>query len=167
MCFLYLPTFSIAHHQHFHCHSLSFTHLSLHGTLLKIPPKGALWFIWPAVHDSWKISVGIKADPEAAKAAAATTAPSKAWQEQSALAKLPSSALKQIEDDPKADAGHVETDEDKLLAKAAKMGVFTFLEEKWEQSAEKASRPGGEDEEEGVSGEVLLLDLNVAIFVLK
>ena len=57
-------------------------------------------------------------------------------------------ALKQIEDATKAHAGHVETDEDKLLAKPAKMGDLMYLVEKWEQFAEKASRPGEEDEEE-------------------
>lgn len=87
--------------------------------------------------------MGIKADP-----AAAAAAPSQASDEQSALAKLPSLAIKKIEDAPKAHAGHGETDEDKLLAKAARTGDFTYLEEKWEEFAEKASRPGEEDDEE-------------------
>jgi hypothetical protein len=138
-------------------HSLSRLHTNLFVSIhiqsflcvcIFLNSKGALWFVWPAVDDSWKISVGIKADPEAAKAAATAAAPSKASEEQSALAKLPSSAMKQIEDAPKAHAGHGETDEDKLLAKAAKTGDFTYLEEKWEEFAEKASRPGEDDEEE-------------------
>jgi hypothetical protein len=126
---LYLLTFLIAHHRLVHRHSLSFTLFSLHGTLLKMPSKGALWFVWPVIDDSWKITVGIKADPQAAKAAAAATAPSKASQEQSTLAKLPLLALKQTEDALEAHARHVEMDEDKLLAKVAKTGDFTHLEE--------------------------------------
>ena len=114
------------------------------------PSKGALWFIWPAVDDEWKISIGLKADPEAAaKAAEAVRSaqPSKAAVEEKAMATLPAAALKEIEDAPKAHA-HVETDEDKLFAKAAASGDFTYLEEKWETFAEKSSRPGEEDDEE-------------------
>lgn len=120
--------------------------------------QGALWFVWPAVDDGWKIEIGIKADPEAAvKAAeAAKEAPvTKAAVEEKAVASLPASALKEIEEAPKAHA-HVETDEDKLFVKAASSGDFTYLEEKWEAFAEKSSRPGEDDDEEDEDGESML-----------
>lgn len=95
--------------------------------------------------------MGLKADPEAAakaaEAAKAPPAPTKAAVEEKAVAALPSAALKEIEDAPKAHA-HVETDEDKLLVKASSSGDFTYLEEKWEEFAEKSSRPGEDDDEE-------------------
>jgi hypothetical protein len=119
-------------------------------TISLFSSAGALWFVWPAVDDGWKISIGIKADPEAAaKAAEAAKAPpvTKAAAEEKAVAALPASALKEIEEAPKAHA-HVETDDDKLFVKAAASGDFTYLEEKWEAFAEKSSRPGEDDDEE-------------------
>eukprot|EP00956_Cyclotella_meneghiniana_P025086 scaffold51539_cov69-Cyclotella_meneghiniana.AAC.3 len=110
----------------------------------------ALWFVWPAVDDGWKISVGIKADPEAAAKAAeaAKEAPvTKAAVEEKAVAALPAAALQEIEEAPKAHA-HVETDQDKLFVKAASTGDFTYLEEKWEEFADKSTRPGEDDDED-------------------
>eukprot|EP00584_Thalassiosira_punctigera_P004093 CAMPEP_0172527058 /NCGR_PEP_ID=MMETSP1067-20121228/1840_1 /TAXON_ID=265564 ORGANISM="Thalassiosira punctigera, Strain Tpunct2005C2" /NCGR_SAMPLE_ID=MMETSP1067 /ASSEMBLY_ACC=CAM_ASM_000444 /LENGTH=144 /DNA_ID=CAMNT_0013310721 /DNA_START=225 /DNA_END=659 /DNA_ORIENTATION=+ len=103
---------------------------------------GALWFVWPAVDDGWKIEMGLKADPEAAAKAAeeaAAAAPKKVELSPEAVAKV-EGAYKAHE--------HVETDDDKLLSKAASTGDFTFLEEKWEAFAEKSTRPGEDDDED-------------------
>ncbi|KAL7472499.1 hypothetical protein ACHAXS_012846 [Conticribra weissflogii] len=105
---------------------------------------GALWFVWPAVDDQWKIDMGIKADPAAAaKAAAAAEEEAK----KSAPVQLSADATKKVETAYKA---HVveETEDDKLLAEAAKKGDFSFLEEKWEAFNEKAIKPGEDDDEE-------------------
>ena len=123
---------------------------------------GALWFIWPAVDDGWKIEVGIKADPEAAAKAAeaAKEAPvTKVAVEEKAVAALPAAALQEIEEAPKAHAHVAETNEDKLFVKAASSGDFTYLEEKWEEFADKSTRPGedDDDEDEEDDGESLIL----------
>lgn len=105
---------------------------------------GALWFIWPAVDDGWKIEVGIKADPEAAAKAAeaAKEAPvTKVAVEEKAVAALPAAALQEIEEAPKAHAHVAETNEDKLFVKAASSGDFTYLEEKWEEFAVRSWLP--------------------------
>mmetsp|Transcript_12410 Transcript_12410/g.26058 ORF Transcript_12410/g.26058 Transcript_12410/m.26058 type:complete len:494 (+) Transcript_12410:167-1648(+) len=105
---------------------------------------GALWFVWPAVDEQWKIDMGIKADPEAAaKAAAAAEEEAK----KSAPVQLSAEATKKVETAYKA---HVveETDDDKLLAEAAKKGDFSFLEDKWEAFNEKAIKPGEDDDDE-------------------
>ena len=104
---------------------------------------GALWFVWPAVDDNWKIEMGLKADPEAAK---------KAAEELAAAAKektveLSEEAEAKVEGAYKA-AEYVETDDDKLLAKAVASGDYSALEEKWDVFAEKSSRPGEDDDED-------------------
>jgi len=88
--------------------------------------------------------MGIKADPEAAaKAAAAAEEEAK----KSAPVQLSAEATKKVETAYKA---HVveETDDDKLLAEAAKKGDFSFLEDKWEAFNEKAIKPGEDDDDE-------------------
>jgi hypothetical protein len=105
---------------------------------------GALWFVWPAVDDGWKVEMGLRADPEAAaKAAAAARAAAAA-----ASAKtLSPAALAKVEGAYKGHA-HVVTEDDKLLAKAASSGDYTQLEAKWEAFLEKAVSPGEDDDDE-------------------
>ena len=82
--------------------------------------------------------MGIKADPEAAAAAAAAT-PKKV--------ELSAAATAKVENAYKAHE-HVETEDDKLLVKAASSGDYSELEVKWEAFAEKATRPGEDDDED-------------------
>ncbi|KAL3817318.1 hypothetical protein ACHAXA_003941 [Cyclostephanos tholiformis] len=104
---------------------------------------GALWFVWPAVDDGWKIEMGLKADPEsAAKAAAAAKAATAA-----STTTLSSAALAKVEGAYKSHA-HVETEDDKLLVKAASSGDYSELEAKWESFLEKAVNPGEDEDEE-------------------
>jgi hypothetical protein len=105
---------------------------------------GALWFVWPAVDDGWKIEMGLKADPEAAAKAAAATKEAAAA---SAKRVLSPAALAKVEGAYKGHA-HVETEDDKLLAKAASSGDYGELEAKWEAFLEKSSNPGEDDDEE-------------------
>ena len=104
---------------------------------------GGLWFVWPAVDDNWKIEMGLKADPEAA--AKAAEAAKEAAKEKKV--ELPPEAVAKVEDAYKAHE-YVETDDDKLLAKAASSGDYGALEEKWDAFAEKSSRPGEDDDDE-------------------
>ena len=79
--------------------------------------------------------------------------------EEKAVAALPAAALQEIEEAPKAHAHVAETNEDKLFVKAASSGDFTYLEEKWEEFADKSTRPGEDDDDEDDEddGESLIL----------
>ena len=105
---------------------------------------GALWFVWPAVDDEWKIEMGLKADPEAAAKAAATAAEAAKNAEP---VKLSPEAVAKVEVAYKA---HVveETEDDKAFVKAAKSGDFTYLEETWEGHMNKAIKPGEDDDDD-------------------
>ena len=106
---------------------------------------GALWFVWPAVDEGWTIEMGFKSDPEAAlKAAEASQAKEVA---KSTPVELPTEVMAKVEGAYKAHEA-AETEDDKLLAKAAVSGDFTYLESKWEEFNEKAIRPGEDDDEE-------------------
>ena len=85
--------------------------------------------------------MGIKADPEAAVAAA------KAAAEAPKKVELSAAATAKVEEAYKAHA-YVETEDDKLLAKAASSGDYSELEAKWEAFAEKATRPGEDDDDD-------------------
>jgi len=104
---------------------------------------GGLWFVWPAVDDNWKIEMGFKADPEAAAKAAAAA-------EEAAKAKkveLPPEAVAKVEDAYKSEA-HVETEDDKMLAKAASSGEYSELETKWDEFIVKSTIPGEDDDDD-------------------
>eukprot|EP00984_Skeletonema_dohrnii_P017528 scaffold7995_cov91-Skeletonema_dohrnii-CCMP3373.AAC.4 len=106
---------------------------------------GALWFVWPAVDDEWKMSMGLKADPEAAiKAAEEKEAKAAA---KIAPVELSSEAMEKVESAYKA-GEVVESEADKLMAKGAATGDFTYLESQWEEFNEKAIRPGEDDDED-------------------
>mmetsp|Transcript_39823 Transcript_39823/g.83720 ORF Transcript_39823/g.83720 Transcript_39823/m.83720 type:complete len:167 (-) Transcript_39823:297-797(-) len=102
---------------------------------------GALWFVWPAVDDGWKIEMGLKADPEAAKKAA-DAAPADAPKK----VELSVEALAKVEDAYKAE--EVNTEDDEPLAKAVATGDFSYFEEKWEAFSEKSGRPGEDDDDD-------------------
>ena len=104
---------------------------------------GGLWFVWPAVDDNWKIEMGFKADPEAAAKAAAAA-------EEAAKAKkveLPPEAIAKVEDAYKSEA-HVETEDDKMLTKAASSGEYSELETKWDEFIVKSTKPGEDDDDD-------------------
>ena len=108
---------------------------------------GGLWFVWPAVDDNWKIEMGFKADPEAAAKAAAAA-------EEAAKAKkveLPPEAIAKVEDAYKSEA-HVETEDDKMLAKAASSGEYSELETKWDEFIVKSTKPGEDDDDDDDDG---------------
>ena len=99
---------------------------------------GALWFVWPAVDDGWKIEMGLKADPEAAAKKASAAAPK---------VELSAEAAAKVEGAYKEEA-HVQTEDDKMLTKASATGDFSYFEEKWEAFNEKAIKPGEDDDDD-------------------
>jgi len=109
---------------------------------------GALWFVWPAVDDDWKIEMGFQSDPEAALKAAEEARAAEVAKK--SVPVLPAEFMEKVEGAyNKAHNGGVEvTEEDVLLVKAAGTGDFTYLEEKWEAFNEKAIRPGEDDDED-------------------
>ncbi len=106
---------------------------------------GALWFVWPAVDEGWKIEMGFQSDPEAALKAAEEAKAAEA--EKKAVPKLSAEVMEKVEGAYKSHEV-VETEDDVLLAKAAGSGDFTYLEEKWEAFNEKAIRPGEDDDDD-------------------
>mmetsp|Transcript_30367 Transcript_30367/g.68034 ORF Transcript_30367/g.68034 Transcript_30367/m.68034 type:complete len:169 (-) Transcript_30367:77-583(-) len=103
---------------------------------------GALWFVWPAVDDGWKIEMGFKADPEAAKKAAeeaAAAAPAKVELSSEAMAKIESAYVPASAGDDEGDA---------LLKSAMATGDYSKLEEKWEAFTIKAVKPGEDDDDD-------------------
>mmetsp|Transcript_10860 Transcript_10860/g.23993 ORF Transcript_10860/g.23993 Transcript_10860/m.23993 type:complete len:173 (-) Transcript_10860:401-919(-) len=107
---------------------------------------GALWFVWPAVDDTWKMEMGLKADPQAAAKAveaAAAEAPK--------AVELSPEAVAKVEDAYKAPEVVVTEEEktaDKLMAKAADSGDYSELEGQWDAFLEKAIKPGEDDDED-------------------
>mmetsp|Transcript_1421 Transcript_1421/g.2136 ORF Transcript_1421/g.2136 Transcript_1421/m.2136 type:complete len:165 (-) Transcript_1421:193-687(-) len=88
---------------------------------------GTLWFVWPAVNDEWKdkwkIQMGIIDDPELLTKRAMEG----------------SIGMREREGSE---------DDDGMLAKAATSGDYGELQARWDEFAEKSSRPGEDDEED-------------------
>ena len=105
---------------------------------------GALWFVWPAIDNGWKIEMGIVPDPEAAAKKASNNA---ATAVKSKVELPPEVALK-VEFAYKVPE-YMKTEDDILLTKAFDTGDYSELEAKWDTFAEKSSLPGeGDDDDE-------------------
>ena len=95
-----------------------------------------------AVDDGWKIEMGIKADPEAAKKAAAeaaAAAPAKVELSSEAKAKIETAYVSAAAGDDEGDV---------LLKSAMASGDYSALEEKWESFSIKAVNPGEDDDDD-------------------
>jgi len=104
---------------------------------------GALWFVWPAVDDGWKIEMGLKADPAAAAKAAEEAAAAAAAK----TVELPPDAAAKVEVAYKAHES-VPTENDKMLMAAAASGDYTESQAKWEEFMVKSIRPGEDDDDD-------------------
>jgi len=104
---------------------------------------GALWFVWPAVDEGWKISVGIMADPEAAKASAPQTETAKELD----TINLSPEAKEVIANAHKGAEAKLTAEEMVVLANV-KAGNFTDLEKEWDNFAQKAIVPGEDDDDD-------------------
>jgi hypothetical protein len=104
---------------------------------------GALWFIWPAVDEEFKVSIGMAKDPAAAAAAAAP-----------AEIQLDEEATEKVLKAHRADDHDDEEEEEPLTAAQVEAiakiesGDFTPLEEEWDNFLEKAIRPGEDDDDD-------------------
>ena len=106
---------------------------------------GAMWFIWPAVSDEFKVSVGMLPDPEAsATAATADGSAAKAVE-------LSEEAQEKVDNAYKSHDQIVEekmSDEEKAVLKAVEKGDFGALDNDWDQFMEKSIKPGEDDDDD-------------------
>jgi len=103
---------------------------------------GAAWFIWPAVTDDFKISIGMMEDPEADAAAAKPSEP-----------ELDDTAKAAIAVAHKVDASTGEeprqpTQEELEVEKQYLAGDYSGLEKDWGDFMEKAIKPGEDDDDD-------------------
>jgi hypothetical protein len=107
---------------------------------------GALWFIWPAVDDGWKVSVGILPDPQHAAAAKQPigSSTSKGGQVMDVPADIVAkvTAIHHDENDDGEDMGP------DLVAMAASSGDYSALQAKWETFIVKSTNPGEDDDDD-------------------
>ena len=102
---------------------------------------GALWFVWPAVDEEWKLEVGISG-----------STPSVSSAEEDKI-ELSASALKKIENAYIPVNLHVEPlevlrEDEKAVIKAVAEGDFSLLEKEWDTFQMKASVPGDGDDDD-------------------
>jgi len=110
---------------------------------------GAMWFIWPAVGDDFKISIGLLPDPEAeADAPAAAAAPA---------VELSEEAQAKVDNAYKSEDQIVEekmSDDDKAILASTAKGDFSVLDNDWDQFMEKSIKPGEDDDDDDEDDEV-------------
>eukprot|EP00563_Minutocellus_polymorphus_P001026 CAMPEP_0181039722 /NCGR_PEP_ID=MMETSP1070-20121207/10643_1 /TAXON_ID=265543 /ORGANISM="Minutocellus polymorphus, Strain NH13" /LENGTH=179 /DNA_ID=CAMNT_0023117637 /DNA_START=137 /DNA_END=676 /DNA_ORIENTATION=+ len=113
---------------------------------------GAMWFIWPAVSDDFKISLGMLPDPEAEAAAAADASAAKTAAVVPAVTvELSEEAQEKVDNAYKSDDQVVEekmSDEEKAVLKAVEKGDFDVLDNDWDQFMEKSIKPGEDDDDD-------------------
>jgi hypothetical protein len=109
---------------------------------------GGLWFVWPAVDEEWKQSVGISpaaappaADEDAAAAGAEAPVPS-------ALASLSDEAQAKVESAHLPEPEKALTEEEKAVMKAISEGDFSELEKEWDNFAVKTMNPNDDDDDD-------------------
>ena len=107
-----------------------------------------MWFIWPAVSDDFKISIGMLPDPEAE--AASSSADSKAPAVAPAV-ELSEEAQEKVENAYKSHDQIVEekmSDEEKAVLKAVEKGDLSALDNDWDEFMAKAIKPGEDDDDD-------------------
>lgn len=108
---------------------------------------GGMWFIWPAVSDDFKISIGMLPDPEAA---ASSSADSKAPAVAPAV-ELSEEAQEKVENAYKSHDQVVEekmSDEEKAVLKAVEKGDLSALDKDWDEFMIKSIKPGEDDDDD-------------------
>ena len=106
---------------------------------------GALWFIWPAVDDGWKVSVGILPDPQHAAAAKQPIGVSK---EKGQVMDVPADIVAKVTAIHHAEGEGEEDMGPDLVAIAASSGDYSALQAKWETFFVKSTNPGEDDDDE-------------------
>ena len=103
---------------------------------------GGLWFVWPAVDEEWKQSIGIGSAPAEAAAPAAKDE-----------AKGVEPIILSEEAKEKVEKAYVVetvelTEEEKAVMKSVAQGDFTVLEKDWETFNVKAMNPEEDDDDD-------------------
>jgi len=101
---------------------------------------GGLWFVWPAVDEEWKQSIGLGSSSAAPEVKA-----SEGKKEEPVV--LSAAAKEKIEKAYIVEAEEM-TDDEKAVLKAISKGDFSALEKDWDSFQEKAAIPGDGDDEE-------------------
>ena len=105
---------------------------------------GGLWFVWPAVDEEWKQSIGFGSTPaEAAKPEEKKEGEAKP----AIVVELSEEAKEKIEKAYVVETVEL-TDEEKAVMKAVSKGDFTDLEKDWDAFTEKAMIPGDGDDDD-------------------
>eukprot|EP00545_Synedropsis_sp_CCMP1620_P012513 CAMPEP_0119003006 /NCGR_PEP_ID=MMETSP1176-20130426/293_1 /TAXON_ID=265551 /ORGANISM="Synedropsis recta cf, Strain CCMP1620" /LENGTH=175 /DNA_ID=CAMNT_0006954559 /DNA_START=87 /DNA_END=614 /DNA_ORIENTATION=+ len=108
---------------------------------------GGLWFVWPAVDEEWKISMGfMSGDVAGAPAAEAADAGAPA----AVVVELSEAAQEAVENayiPPDAEL-HEPTEKDIQIGKELRSGEFTTLESDWDDFLAKAIKPGEDDDDD-------------------
>lgn len=106
---------------------------------------GAMWFVWPAVSEEFKISVGMLPDPEAESGEASKT-PAVA-----PAVELSEEAQEKVDNAYKSHDQIVEekmSDEEKAVLKAVEKGDFGALDNEWDDFMTKSIKPGEDDDDD-------------------
>jgi len=98
---------------------------------------GALWFIWPAIDDNWKQSIGLGPSKVQSSPAAAP-----------AKVELSKEALKKIETAYITQGDEELSEEEQATLAAISKGDFSSLEQDWDKFIVKVMVPGDGDDEE-------------------
>jgi hypothetical protein len=102
---------------------------------------GGLWFVWPAVDEEWKQSIGFGSSSAASEA-------SSSQEKKEEPIVLSADAKEKIEKAYVVESEEL-SDDEKAVLKAVSKGDFSVLEKDWDNFQEKASVPGdGDDDDE-------------------
>ena len=112
---------------------------------------GAMWFIWPAVSDEFKISIGMLPDPEAEAASSSADASASKAPAVAPAVELSEEAQEKVENAYKSHDQIVEekmSDEEKAVLKAVEKGDLSALDNDWDEFMTKAIKPGEDDDDD-------------------
>ena len=114
---------------------------------------GGLWFVWPAVDEEWKQSIGFGSAPaEAAKPEEKKEGEAKP----AIVVELSEEAKEKIEKAYVVETVEL-TDEEKAVMKAVSKGDFAALEKDWDEFSEKSMIPGDGDDDDDDDDDVSTL----------
>ena len=101
---------------------------------------GAMWFVWPAVTDDFRITLGLLPDPEAEKEAAEAA--------KAESIELSDEAKAKIETAYKAEEEVKLSKEERLAMRALESGNHSAFNNDWDTFMEKSIKPGEDDDDD-------------------
>ena len=105
---------------------------------------GGMWFVWPAVDEEWKQSIGLGSSPAAAAAPAPAEEEKKVELSQDAKEKIEKAYVVEESGEEKEEL----TDDEKAVMKAVAAGDYSVLEKDWDAFQQKAMVPGDGDDDD-------------------